>query len=69
MAPHPESAKVVPASEAVTEQARSKSQEVGGVKVQGEVADKDLVEAEDRLGKVHIKEDLPNGAVENLAHA
>lgn len=67
-APHPESAKVVPASEAVTEQARGKSQSVGGVKVLGEVKDKDLVEAEQTLGKVHIKDDIPNGAVESLAH-
>lgn len=68
VAPHPESAKVVPASEAVTEKARGKSQRVGGVKVQGEVADDDLVDAEQTLGKVHINDDIPNGAVESLAH-
>ena len=36
VAPHPESAKVVPASEAVTEQAKGKKQEVGGIKVRPE---------------------------------
>jgi CTP synthase len=68
VAPHPESAKVVPASEAVTEKARARSQAVDGVKVRGVVADKDLVEVEDRLSKVHVKEDLPNGAMQSLAN-
>lgn len=67
-APHPESAKVVPASEAVTEQARGKSQSIGGVKVRGEVDDQDLIHAENTLGKVYIKDDIPNGAMESLSH-
>lgn len=66
-APHPESAKVVPASEAVTEKARGKSQSVGGVKVKGEVNDFDLVASEHTLGKVHNSEGIPNGAMESLA--
>ena len=67
-APHPESAKVVPASEGMTEHARAQSQQTRDVKVEGEVRDKDLIKVEKTLGKVHIGEDLPNGAVESLNH-
>ena len=64
-APHPESAKIVPASEGMTEHARAQSQG-GKVKVEGQVRDKDLVKGENTLGKVHNGEDLPNGAMESL---
>lgn len=38
VAPHPESAKVVPASEAVTEKAKGRKQAVEGIRVNGEAA-------------------------------
>lgn len=57
--PHPESAKVVPASEAVTDAAKGKKQEVGGVRVQsngtGNNTDADLQQTEERLRKVTLQ--------------
>jgi CTP synthase len=61
VAPHPESAKVVPASEAVTERAKGKKQGVSGVRVRGEVADENIDKVEETLNKVHLSDDLPNG--------
>jgi CTP synthase len=55
VAPHPESAKVVPASEAATEQAKGKKQDVGGVKVQGQVSGGDLEALSEKVGKVYIQ--------------
>lgn len=56
--PHPESAKVVPASEAATDAAKGKKQEVGGVRVQsngGAADDADLEQTEERLRKVTLQ--------------
>lgn len=63
VAPHPESAKFVPASEGVTEKAKARKQGAV-VKVVGEVdgeendVQKELIE---KVQKVHLREELPNG--------
>jgi CTP synthase len=55
VAPHPESAKVVPASEAVTERAKGRKQEVDGIRVREDGgADADIEEMEKVLKKVVI---------------
>jgi CTP synthase len=55
VAPHPESAKVVPASEAVTERAKGRKQEVDGIRVREDGgADGDIEEMEKVLKKVVI---------------
>lgn len=65
--PHPESAKVVPASEPATESAKGKKQEVGGVRVKSSDSaqdEADLKETEERLRKVNLQgqgEQQPNG--------
>lgn len=56
-APHPESAMVVPASEAVTDEAKGKAQQVGGIRVQGDVKGEDVDEVEKRLKKVVLSKD------------
>lgn len=61
IAPHPESAKVIPASEAVTDGAKGRTQAVDGIKVRGEVKDGDLDELQRTVGKVHMKENGVNG--------
>lgn len=67
---------VVPASEAVTESAKSKKQQVGGIRVRGDVEGQGLNGLQERLEKVSVggekngiesgdredqKRDLPNG--------
>ncbi|KAL7423594.1 CTP synthase ura7 [Cryptotrichosporon argae] len=52
VAPHPESAKVVPASEGVTESAKGKRQDVSGVRVRGDNAGGDLEHVRDGVEKV-----------------
>lgn len=54
VAPHPESAKIVPASEAVTERAKGKQQAVSGVRVRGEVSGGSVHEMQERMEKVVI---------------
>ncbi len=68
VAPHPESAKVIPASEAVTDRAKGRTQAVDGIQVQGEVKDGDLDGLERTLGKVHLKENMVNGTVNGVEH-
>ncbi|ORY23932.1 CTP synthase [Naematelia encephala] len=65
VAPHPESAKVVPASEAVTEGAKGKKQGVNGLRVKGEVENGDVEELQAKMDKVLLKEELPNGHAVN----
>ncbi|RXK42601.1 CTP synthase [Tremella mesenterica] len=55
--PHPESAKVVPESEAVTEFAKGKKQEVGGIKVRHENKIKDI-DTPTETGSEEEKEDV-----------
>ncbi|KAK4684586.1 CTP synthase, partial [Tremellales sp. Uapishka_1] len=62
VAPHPESAKVVPASEAVTEKAKGKQQQVSGVRVKGEVEGKDIEkELVEKVEKVNLDGNKVNG--------
>ena len=72
VAPHPESAKVVPASEAVTAGAKGRKQEVNGIKVrvQGDGEVKEGEGLEKTLEKVHLKDNLPlaNGKVNGTGH-
>ena len=54
-APHPESAKVVPKSEAVTESAKSRKQAVDHIQIRGEVEEGDLDDLQRVMEKVHVK--------------
>lgn len=65
VAPHPESAKVIPASEAVTERAKGRKQAINGIRVEGEV-NGDVEGSERTMGKVHLKENLANGGANGV---
>jgi len=56
--PHPESAKVVPASEGVTESAKGKQQAISGVRVRDSEADKekDIGVVGERLQKMGLED-------------
>ena len=67
-APHPESAKVIPASEAVTDLAKGRKQAIDGIRVRGEVKEEESLETSGKMmGKVHLKENLSNGSANGLS--
>ena len=60
-APHPEHAKVMPASEGWTAATKGRKQAVRGLRVEGEVPNGDVEGMERTLGKVHVGENGENG--------